>query len=100
MILAPFPSISESARANDIKQKILVFKTTKQFAFRENRFHTSECTQSNHNKQRRHNIICCTEGVKYILWVLLCLKQYCIFCFTRFTFVLDAFQGNFSVVFF
>ena len=51
-----------------VKQKILVSKKTKQFAFQKNRFHTSECDQSNPNKMRRQSIpACCIEGVKSIL---------------------------------
>ena len=59
---------------------------TKRFAFLETRFHTSECTQPNRNKQRKQNImIGFVEGVKYNLETAksFCLEQNCIFRFTK-----------------
>ena len=54
-----------------------------QFAFEKNRFHTSECTQSNQTKQRKQTIVVrFVESVKSILEAanLLCLILYPLSC--------------------
>ena len=52
--------------ANFMKQKIQVSEKTKRLAFLKNRFHTSECSQSNQNTKSAKCIFRCAESMKSI----------------------------------
>ena len=48
--------VMSAAQANFVKEMVSGSGKTKRFVVQENRFHNSECTQSNKNKDRKRKL--------------------------------------------